>query len=65
MRVLNAEHIEAGAELPQVIKRICLLKDKYRQQDNGADIRYKKQHTHTAETASYTKADENNRPYHD
>jgi hypothetical protein len=63
MRVLNAEHIEAVAELPQVVKRISPLKNKQRQQDDGADVWYKQQQACTAEAASYTKADENNRPY--
>lgn len=38
--VLSAEYIEGRAELPQVIKRIGLLKDEYRQQYDRADIWY-------------------------
>jgi hypothetical protein len=43
MRILNTEYIEAGAELPQVVKRISPLKNKQRQQDNSANIGYKQQ----------------------
>jgi hypothetical protein len=63
MRILNTEYIEAGAELPQVVKRISPLENKQRQQYNGADVWYKQQQACTAEAASYTKADENNCPY--
>jgi hypothetical protein len=38
--VLRAEYVKAGAKLPQVIKRIGLLKDEYRQQYDRAYIWY-------------------------
>ena len=54
--VLSNKYIEAGAELPQIIKRVCPLENEQRQQNNSAYIGHKQQYAYTAETASYTGA---------